>query len=247
MEEQSEMTEENASHEDQLPLYDLIKSGTALFLPVALPLQIEISGVSIRMSSVSVGNLPDSCLIIKYPSTGTSVSVASKLFKGSKITVRYISNGNVFGFQSELLGMISDPVRLLFISYPTFIARHSLRSDRRVECYLPADLRVDTSVKDLDIVRDGIITDISSAGCNFNMVRVPLDSTLLGTGMNDPVVLRLQLPGMEGRIELSGNIRNMQRGSRKTSMGIQFNDVDEEKKMKIIEFISTLEKFSWQK
>jgi hypothetical protein len=52
---------------------------------------------------------------------------------------------------------------------------------------------------------------------------------------------------MENRIELSGNIKNIQRDSQKISMGIQFNDIDEERKMRITEYVSTLEKFSWEK
>jgi c-di-GMP-binding flagellar brake protein YcgR len=230
-----------------MSFHDLTKPGEALFLPVGLPLQIEIGGISIKMSSVFVGNLADNCLIIKYPSTGALGSITSKLFKGNKITVRYISNGDVCGFQSELLGTVSDPVRLLCITYPASIARHSLRSSRRVECYLPAELRIDSSAKDLDIVYDGIITDISSTGCNFNMVKIQLECMPLSTKVDDPILLGFQLPGMEKRIEVSGNVRNMQRDSRKTSMGIQFNEIDEKKKEKIIEFIYTLEKFSWEK
>jgi c-di-GMP-binding flagellar brake protein YcgR len=240
------MTEENASHEDLMSIYDLRKSGRPFFFPVGLPIQIEINGVSIKMSSVSVGYLADNCLIIKYPSTGTFGSIASKLFKGNKVTVRYTSDGDVLGFQSELLGTINEPVRLLFIAYPTLIARRSLRSSKRVECYLPADLNIDRA-KSGDVVRDGIITDISGTGCNLNMVKESPDRVLPDVRVNDAVILHLQLPGMENRIELSGNIRNIQRDSQKIRMGIQFNDIDEERKIIITEYISTLEKFSWEK
>ncbi len=240
------MKEDNTSHEDLMSVYDLNKSGRPFFFPVGLPIQVEISGVSLKMGSVSVGYLADNCLIIKYPSTGAFGSIASKLFKGNKVTVRYISGGDVLGFQSELLGTISDPLKLLFIAYPTQIARHSLRSCRRVECYLPADLNIDR-VKNGDIVKDGIITDISSTGCNFTIVKGSPDRVLPDVRMNDPIILHVQLPGMEDKIELSARIRNMQRDSQKISMGIQFDHIDEERKMRIIEYISTLEKFSWEK
>jgi c-di-GMP-binding flagellar brake protein YcgR len=240
------VADDNASHEDLISLYDFGRSGRPFFFPVGLPVQIEISGVSIKMSSVSVGYLTDNCLIIKYPSTGAFGSIASRLFKGNKVTVRYISDGDVLGFQSELLATISEPVKLLFVAYPTLIARRSLRSSRRVECYLPADLNVERA-KNGDIVRDGIVTDISGMGCNLNMVKESPDRVLPDVRVNDSVVLHLQLPGMENRIDLSGNIRNIQRDSQKISMGIQFNDIDEEKKMRITDYISTLEKFSWEK
>ena len=240
------MTEENAGHEDLMSVYDLRKTGRPFFFPVGLPIQIEIDGVSLKMGSVSVGYLADNCLIIRYPSTGAFGSIASRLFKGNKVTVRYITDGDVLGFQSELLGTINEPVRLLFVAYPTLIARRSLRSSKRVECYLPADLNIDRA-KSGDIVREGIVTDISGTGCNLNMVKESPDQVLPDVRVNDPVILHLQLPGMESRIELSGRIRNIQRDSQKIRMGIQFDDIDEERKMRITEYISTLEKFSWEK
>jgi hypothetical protein len=238
MEEQSETMEENANHEDDLmPLCDPTKSGEASFLPVGLSLQIEIGGISTNMSSVFVGNSADDCLIITYPSTDALGSITSKLSKGNRITVQFISDGDVFSFRSELLGIISAPVGLLFIAYPALIVRHSPESNRGAECHLPADLRFDSRARDLDTIHDGVVTDIGIAGCKFNMVQVwseymPLD---------DSVLVGLQLPGIENRIELSGTIRNVQMDSRKTSMEIQFNEIDEDKKMRIIDFISTLE------
>jgi hypothetical protein len=240
------MTQGKVSREDgdQGPTRHLAKSGGAFFFPVGLPLEIEVGGVSIRMSSVAVGYLADICLIIRYPSTGSLGSIESRLFKGNNIIVRYVSRGNAFGFQSELLGMTREPVRLLFISYPTVIARHSLRSDRRVECHLPAKLRIDSTVKDSGFV--GIITDLSTKGCGFTMAKVSRDTMSLGVRMEDPVIIDFQLPGIESRIKLLGSIRNLKRDSKKISVGIQFPDIAKENKARIFEFISTVEEFIWE-
>jgi c-di-GMP-binding flagellar brake protein YcgR len=142
--------------------------------------------------------------------------------------------------------MTVEPMRLLFIAFPTSIARRSLRSTRRVECYLPADMYSE-KIKDGDIVRDGIILDISISGCNFTMVRGSAEQVLPEVRMNDAIQLHVQLPGMEEKIALAGTIRNIQRDSQRISLGVQFNDVDEERKNRLLEFISTLEKFSWEK
>jgi c-di-GMP-binding flagellar brake protein YcgR len=238
------MTAENKSGEDGITSNDPSKSGKKFFFPVGVPLQVEISGVSIKMSSISVGYLAGHWLIIKYPSTGAFGSIASKLFKGNKITVRYINGGDVFGFRSELLGMTTDPLRLLFISYPTSVFRRSLRSNRRIECYLPADIRSGEKTKDRNVVGDGIIVDISGAGCNFTMIKGSADQVLPDVRVNDMVVFYVQLPGVEDRLEIAGNIRNIQRDSQRINMGVQFNDVDRERKVGLLEFISTLEKFN---
>ena len=100
------------------------RSDKPFLLPPGTPLQLEIQDVSVKMNSLSVGYVAEKCLIVKYPSTGGFGPVSNKLFKGNKITVRYINDGSVFGFQSELLGVVVDPIRLLFLGPPEKIAHH---------------------------------------------------------------------------------------------------------------------------
>ena len=185
---------------EHIPLYDLSRLGKSVFLPVGTPLQIEIGDVSLKMSSLSVGCVPEKCLIIKYPATGGFGPVSSKLFKGNRITVRYISNGSAFGFQSELLGVSSDPVRLLFLGYPKLIARHPLRASKRVGCFLPADLVIDCfENKDAvpECFQGGIVEDISESGCNYCMIKDFPDMPFPTIELGDAVTLSLRLPGTE--------------------------------------------------
>ena len=87
---------------EQIPLDDRTTGlGMSFFPPIGTPLQIEIQDVSVKMSSTAVGYVAKKCLIITYPNTGTFGSVSNKLFKGNKVTVRYMNGGNVFGFQTE--------------------------------------------------------------------------------------------------------------------------------------------------
>jgi c-di-GMP-binding flagellar brake protein YcgR len=224
-------------------LYDIGKPGHSFFFPIGTPLQIEIDGVTVRMGSISVGCLPDTCLIIKYPST--QYSIASKLYKGNKVTVRYISGGNALAFQSDLLGVTNEPVRLLFITYPVFIAHQSLRSSKRLACYLPADaIPLKGGVETVeDQTYGGIIADISSTGCSFNMIKETPDQVLPEVKVQDRVILHLQLPGIENRIRLAGEVKRTQRDSNRTGLGIEFVDLDEDAKAKILSYISALEKF----
>src|SRR5271157_5562236 len=111
------MEKEPENKEDQESLYELEKIGKPFFFPIGIPLQIEIKGISFKMKSVSVGCLPDSCLILTYPSTPMSISRG--LFKGNRVIVRYLDGGNVFAFESELVCAAYEPVRLLYVSYPS--------------------------------------------------------------------------------------------------------------------------------
>ncbi len=231
---------------EHVPAHGFTRLGRSFFLPVETPLQIEIGDVSVKMNSVSVGYVAETCLIIKYPSTGGFGPVSNKLFKGNKITVRYITNGNVFGFQSELLGVTNDPVRLLFLRYPKLIARHSLRSSRRIGCCLPADLVID-HVKSADSAPEafqgGIVEDISESGCNYCMIKDFPDLPFPDVDVGDAVTLSLRLPGAENEVRLLGDIRRIERDARRIGVGIQFREVTEEEKKGIVDYISAVEKF----
>ena len=129
--------------------------GRSLTIPPGTQVQIEIQGILTKLKSYSVGFLPEDCLIFKYPSTPNLGPIAHKLYKGNKIVVGYVDKGNVFGFQSEMLGYTMEPVKLIFVAYPTIIARHSLRKGKRVFCSLLAEVDVNGERF------EGLITDIS--------------------------------------------------------------------------------------
>ena len=237
------MATESARQEDTQPVNLNESENAPLFFPPGLPLQVEVEGVSFRMNSIAVGMIAERFLIMKYPNTGIYGSIDSKMFKGNKIVVRYINGGDVFGFQSELIEMITSPLKLLFISCPSLIVRKNLRSNKRVECSLPARLKPSTKDENM-VFEDGLITDISMAGCRFTMMKAAEQAR---HEMNGTVMLHIEIPGVEGGIELSGSVKNVQRDSQRISMGVQFAEIDEQKKEKFMEFIATLEKFAWDK
>lgn len=237
----------------QDPICDLgeevLDVGKSFVLPVGTPLQIEVEGVTPRLNSLSVGRLSGYYLIIKQPVTGFG-SIAAKLFRGAKITVRYISGGDIFAFQSEVIGVTTESPRLIFIAYPALVVRRSLRGSRRVLCYLPAEL-----IKEQDrgrgirveIAYRGIISDISLSGCGFDMMKGSpddADEVLPEVAENEMVKLRIEFPGLENKIELSGEIRRAQRDGRRLNVGIKFRQAAEAVRSRIALYIQTIKKYS---
>jgi c-di-GMP-binding flagellar brake protein YcgR len=226
--------------------FELARLGKPFFIPIGITLQIAINGVSFRMKSVSVGWVPDICLIITYPSTPTPI--AETLFPGNKVTVRYIDGGNAFGFESELIAVAEEPVRILYISYPVRIARKSLRSSRRMECYLPARAFLrDPETGEEAPLGEAVITDISRTGCGFTMPGESHDEAPARASLNQTVVLRFQVPGTEDKIALRGKATRIQRDAERTNMGIHFDEMEENLKETIMGYILTLEKFDFEK
>lgn len=234
--------------ESQIPMQEMLNVGKSFLLPIGTRLQIEIGGIDIRLESFSVGLLHDDAIIIKYPHTGNLGSIGHKLFKGNKVTVRYIHGGNVFAFQSEVIGTTSDPFKLIFIAYPTLIARHRLRKNSRVQCYLPAELFLKNK-NDADIIPDvghtGIVSDLSIRGCCFDMIKNSSNQTLPHIKIDGLVAVQIQLPGIETKIELSGEVRRSMRDAKRMNIGIQFNEVEEDIKNRIADHILAIEQFSF--
>ena len=233
--------------ENEVPVQEVLNVGKSFVLPVGTPLQVEIDGVTLKMNSISIGYLADDYLIIKHPSTGKFGSIASKLYQGNRITVRYVSGGNIFAFQSELIGATDAPVRLLAIAYPTLIIRHSLRKDRRLDCHLPAEIRKTARTKHVidDAVDEGMITDISHSGCSFDMVTMA-GRTLPELSMNETVTLLVRFPGTESEVELPGEVKRIKRDNRKMNLGFQFGEMGEDLKNMITGYVLTIEKFSFK-
>ena len=234
--------------ESQFPMQEMLNVGKSFLLPIGTRLQMDIGGIDIRLESYVVGLLPDDAIIIKYPFTGSLGSITHKLFKGNKVTVRYIHGGSVFAFQSELLGSTNDPFRLIFIAYPSLIARHRLRKNSRVQCYLPAEMFLQKR-NDKEIIPDvgysGIVSDLSIQGCCFGMIKSSSNQTLPHIRIEGSITVQIQLPGIETKIELSGLVRRSVRDANKMSIGIQFNDISEDIKNRIADHILAIEQFSF--
>lgn len=220
--------------------YDLGRLGRPFFFPVGTPLLVEVEGITLRMKSTSIGYFPDSYLIIKYPAAPMSLSMA--LTKGKKITVRYLDNGSIFAFQSDLIAAL-ESLNALFISYPTRIVRHSLRNARRIDCFLPAMLgRGETNPP----LGEGVIVDISGTGCGFTVGGPSEDHAFGRLGIGEAVVVVFKLPGAEEDVRMAATVKRVQQDTEKTTVGLQFDEAEESLKLRLAEFVSTLEKFTWE-
>ncbi len=192
--------------------------GRSLTIPPGTQVQIEIQGIVPKLKSQSGGFLPEDCLIFKYPSTPGLGPIVHKLYKGNKIVVGYVDKGSVFGFQSEILGYTTEPVKLIFVAYPTVIARHSLRKGKRVFCSLLAEVDVDGQKF------EGLITDISGTGCCLTITAQSAEQSLPGMRINQDFPIFLQLPGIETPVEIVGRVKNFQREAQRISIGTLFHD-----------------------
>jgi hypothetical protein len=197
---------------------DNLATGKHLSIEIGSQLQVEIEGIPSRHQTTFIGMELFEYLIIKIPVFTHKIrssGIKHKLFPGNQITVRYIYEGSVFGFQTELIEALFMPKRWLVLKYPEVIAQHDLRSEKRINCFLPAI----TKIKDKET--HGIIEDINQNGCRY-LIKGVKDRKLPPVQVDDLITLRCQFPGEPDEQEASGIVKNIKRNSQEMTLGIQF-------------------------
>lgn len=185
-------------------------------------LLVHIGGVETKLRSALIGIKPDEYLLIESPRVS---GIEETLYEGNKVTVIFMCGGTVYGFESTILNTVSNPSRLMFISFPENIQTHELREVQRVNCYIPAVISMDTDER----TYQGIILDISRQGCSFNTVSVPTKSShqfKLGISVR----LDFQLPGNKKISTFHGKIQNLSMDEKIIGIGVQFDELDEEQR-----------------
>ncbi len=198
-------------------------SGTRkpLRIEIGSQVQIEIKEIPSRYQTTFIGMELYEYLLFKIPVFSYDLrrsGIKHKLFPGNQITVRYIYEGSVFGFQTKLIEALFMPKRLLVLEYPKAIAQHDLRSEKRTECLLPAMAKI------TDKETQGIIVDINQNGCRY-LIKGAKDRTLPPIQMEDQIDLRCQFPGEPEEQVVSGIVKNIKKDSQEMALGIQFRKI----------------------
>ncbi len=223
------MTEENVEN-----YLDKLDIGKRIAIEVGTELQLEIDGVAPRVRSELIGMEPGSYFIVKTPTLSQLGGIGMKLYAGNRVVVRYVYRGSAYGFETTILDSIATPVRLLFLTCPKVVVERNIRSDRRIDTALPA--KIGTG----DQAREGTVTDISAKGCHFR-ARVPkgTSATAFADELNKEVILAIQLPGVQGELNIKGKTKNIRKDGDYADAGIEFLDPDEKIKTSIEAYIGS--------
>ena len=193
-------------------------------------LSIEIETIAIKFSSTLLGDTANEYLIIKMPKYGNMTLIRSKLLKGNRIIVRFIEEGSVYGFEAEILGTMNDPAKLIIISYPKIVSQYELREKKRYECIIPGMLHKE------DSKYPAVMTDVSEQGCRMTL-KARDSHSLFILKIGDPVTFHFIIPGSEGKLLLSGEVKNLQQDNARTILGIKYLDITEDLKKTLNNYI----------
>lgn len=171
-----------------------------------------------RIAAELVGMVHFEYLILRLPWVP---GLRSRLVGGAAVTVRFVSDGELCGFQAQILTHIPKPSLLLFVEYPEVIEKLSLRQHRRVQCALPVQLhsrRGDAN---------GVIVDLSRGGCRM-AVDVRGQHGLRQTVADDVMVLRVPLNSEGIPQAVTCTVRAVDMETNKMQLGLSFTEADNE-------------------
>lgn len=191
------------------------------FLAVGLSLQITLSqdDTNAQYGSSILGWKQGSWLICEWPfHLGKPIPCGP----GTRTLLRYIHQGKMIGFYSEVLNTQTEPFPFLLLAFPRAVDEVPLRKHCRMPANEPILLR---HVNDgLPVPPSGtlthfggLLTDLSIAGCAI-LLRRPIQEFLPG------MILRVEFEIVgTGRVgNLAGLVRNISMQGNETQLGLEF-------------------------
>lgn len=185
---------------------------------MAVSLGMQQQGDAGRIAADLVGMVHFEYLILRLPWVP---GLRSRLVNGASATVRFVSNGDLCGFQTQIVTHIAKPSLLLFIEYPEVIEKLALRQHKRVHCALPVQMhsrRGDAQ---------GVIADLSMGGCRM-AVDVRGQQGLRQTVVDDALVLRVPLTSGGIPLAVTCTVRSVDIDVSRMQLGLAFTEANQE-------------------
>ena len=204
--------------------------GTRFSMEIGSTIQVQLSEKSERIKAKFIGMDPGAYLIISVPNIA---ELKEQIFRGREVVLRYITGGTIFGFESNVIALNLQPVRLLFLTYPKRIQSCEIRKYSRFDCTYYSQVVIS------GVNCRGIITNISMGGCQFVMDQ-PGEQGTSEVKVQDSVNLSFQPPGGKPIESVSGEVRSIKLSDNHVEIGIRFLDLQDDVKDVLTECIRNL-------
>ena len=197
------------------------ETGMRLALEIGTRMAVNLGmqkGDDGRIAADLVGMVHFEYIILRLPWVP---GLRTRLVPGAGVTVRFVNNGELCGFQSQILVHIPKPSLLLFLTYPEVIEKLALRQHKRLQCALPVQMhsrRGDAQ---------GVVADLSQGGC-----RVAFDvrgqQGLRQTVADDVIVLRVPLNSEGVPVAVTCTVRSVEQDVSRMQLGLSFTEADKD-------------------
>lgn len=213
-----------------------LKSGQLQRLDVELGTMMlaTFERASKPIKSLFVGMEPGNYMILRFPS---GAGVHDHLFEGNPVVIKFVSEGRIYGFQSQVLGyMYKKRLILVVVAYPANIETHLLRKENRVDFFVPAKLAV--AGKTIP----GFVVDLSPGGCRFAF-EAASENLVFDFNVVKEVRLTFELLGLEGGRDFTCAVKNTKPEGETLSLGLQFGPLEDDVSRAITGYVRQVSQF----
>ncbi|WP_250645520.1 flagellar brake protein [Salidesulfovibrio onnuriiensis] len=157
-------------------------------------------------------------------------------YKG-EIVIKYLHEGTVYGFRSNILNHITRPAPLLFFTYPDSLEKLDLRKASRTSCNIDAIIFTMEGAG-----YDCLVLNVSETGCKVAVsvtARDPLNTMEAGEDM----MVTMQLGGA-GTVKLPVVVKNITKEKGNIHFGCMFLDINKEEQEQIAQYVDKIERLS---
>ena len=193
---------------------ELIDKENDLYIEIGTELILSIDGIGQSVKSRYVGQKGSQYIVITSPENLSAIE--NILLDGKYIKINYLFEREMLGFTTKLKEIVSSPLKLLLLDYPASIVRDDSRSHKRISCFISAQVEINNKIK------GGVIKNISKSGCLIIFKLSRSSGSQLQKG--DPISLNFYFPGIDGKQEILGKIRELQTHKKQLKVGIEFTD-----------------------
>lgn len=194
--------------------------GDKLALEVGTRMAVTLDGMQQgpegRIAADLVGMVHFEYIILRLPWVP---GLRTRLVGGASVTVRFVSTGELCGFQASVITHIAKPSLLLFLEYPEVVEKLALRQHKRVQCALPVQLHSRRG----DAL--GVIADLSRGGCQM-AVDLRGQQGLRQTVAEDVIVLRVPLNSDGMLLSVTCTVRSVTVDVNRMKLGLAFTEAD---------------------
>jgi c-di-GMP-binding flagellar brake protein YcgR len=192
-------------------------------------LMIKLPKITEQLKCTLVGVDPNISLIVRLPSV---VNNGWNIQEQMGCVVRFLAEGIVFGFNTYVLAkLIKEPLRYLFLAYPSSLEQVKLRKSKRVLCHLPARLTADSSKL------DGVILDVGAGGLSFVHMLGDPQAPAPNIHLGMEITISMALWGASGEHEIKCQVRNINMEAEQLSMGLSFTQKSQEAIQLVIQYV----------
>lgn len=159
-----------------------------------------------------------------------------KLKFGGQVIIKYVHQGNVFGFRTNVLNVVSTPAALLFFEFPDIIEKIALRNSSRMMC------NIDGIIETIEDKFECMVVNVSESGCRIS-ARAGSRDPLTKTKVGETMVVSMTL-GHFGTVKTPIAIRNVSIEKGIINMGAMFLDINKEEVTIIQKYLDKIERFT---